>query len=218
MQHLIAPSILSADFLNLGNDIEMVNNSIADWIHVDIMDGLFVPNITFGIPILSQIKKIAKKPLDVHLMIHAPDRYLEQFKNAGAEILHIHYEANNHIHRSIQSIHKLGIKAGIVINPHTNVFLLADIVSDVDVICIMSVNPGFGGQQFIENTYKKIIQLKEMLLKHNSKALIEIDGGVDSGNAKKLIETGADVLVAGNFVFKSPNPAKTIQQLKTLTF
>lgn len=218
MQHLIAPSILSADFLNLGKDIEMVNSSSADWIHVDIMDGLFVPNITFGIPILSQIKKISKKPLDVHLMIHEPDRYLAQFKDAGADILHIHYESNNHIHRSIQSIHKLGIKAGIVINPHTNIILLEDMVTEVDVVCIMSVNPGFGGQQFIDNTYKKITQLKEMLLKINSKALIEIDGGVDAGNAKKLIDSGANILVAGNFVFKSANPLKTIQQLKLLNF
>jgi ribulose-phosphate 3-epimerase len=216
MSYIIAPSILSADFANLQRDCEMINNSSADWFHVDIMDGMFVPNISFGFPVLKAIHKYAKKPLDVHLMIVDPDRYAQQFKDAGATTLTVHYEACNHLHRSIQNIKNLGMKAGVAINPHTSANLLEDVIKDIDLICVMSVNPGFGGQKFIENTYSKIKQLNELKKKHNSNALIEIDGGVDLNNYKKLIECGANVLVAGNTVFASSNPTDTIQQLKTL--
>ncbi len=214
MSHLIAPSLLSADFANLERDIEMLNNSKADWFHIDVMDGLFVPNISFGFPVIKAIKKYAKKPLDVHLMIMDPDRYLSEFKKVGADIITIHYEAVTHLHRSIHKIKSLNIKAGVVLNPHTNVMLLEDIISDLDIVLLMSVNPGYGGQTFIENTYSKIAALKELIERKNSKALIEIDGGVGMDNFKKLINTGADVLVAGNAVFGANNPTETIKLLK----
>lgn len=214
MSYLVAPSILSADFANIQRDVEMINKSEADWFHVDIMDGMFVPNISFGFPVVKAIKKHAKKPLDVHLMINDPDRYLQQFKEAGADVLSVHLEACNHLHRTIQGIKALGMKAGVAINPHTSVHLLADIIADIDLVCIMSVNPGFGGQKFIENTYSKIKSLKELIREKSSGALIEIDGGVDLNNYKKLVETGATVLVAGNTVFSSADPVQTITQLK----
>lgn len=214
MSHLIAPSVLSADFANMQRDVEMINNSNADWFHVDIMDGMFVPNISFGFPVVKAIKKYAKKPLDVHLMIVDPDRYLQNFKDAGADILTVHLEACPHLHRTIQAIKALGMKAGVAINPHTSASLLADIIADIDLVCVMSVNPGFGGQKFIENTYRKISILNEMIGVSKSDALIEIDGGVDMNNYKKLIETGANVLVAGNTVFSSPKPVETIAALK----
>lgn len=214
MSHLIAPSILSADFANIQRDVEMINKSEADWFHVDIMDGMFVPNISFGFPVIKAIKKHAKKPLDVHLMINDPDRYLQTFKEAGADVLTVHIEACNHLHRTIQAIKALGMKAGVAINPHTSANSLMDIIGDVDLVCVMSVNPGFGGQKFIENTYHKIYALKEMIRATKSKALIEIDGGVDLLNYTKLIEAGADVLVAGNTVFSSNDPSKTIADLK----
>ncbi len=218
MQHLISPSFLSADFTNLEKEIKLMNKSEADWFHLDIMDGVFVPNITFGMPVIKQIKKHAEKPLDVHLMIVQPERYIEDFKKAGADILTVHYEACTHLHRSIQQIKSLGMKAGVSLNPHTPVHLLEDILPDLDMVLIMSVNPGFGGQKFIENTYKKINQLKALSEKINKNLLIEIDGGVDANNAKKLIDTGADVLVAGSFVFGSKNPVETVKKLKNLDF
>lgn len=216
MSHIIAPSILSADFANLQRDIEMINKSEADWFHVDIMDGMFVPNISFGFPVIKAIKKHASKPLDVHLMINDPDRYLQTFKEAGADILTVHLEACPHLHRTIQAIKALGMKAGVAINPHTPVNLLSEIIADIDLVCVMSVNPGFGGQKFIENTYSKISFLAEIIRTKKSKALIEIDGGVDMNNYKKLIEAGANVLVAGNTVFSSENPTNTIAALKKL--
>ena len=216
MQHLIAPSILSADFSNLQRDVEMINNSEADWFHVDIMDGVFVPNISFGFPVIKSIKKHAKKPLDVHLMIVDPDRYLENFKDAGATILTVHLEACNHLHRTIQTIKLLGMQAGVAINPHTSISLLSDIITDIDLVCMMSVNPGFGGQKFIENTYGKTSLLKELIVSKKSNAKIEIDGGVDLKNASLLLKAGADVLVAGNKVFSSSNPKETITKLKRL--
>lgn len=214
MAHLVAPSVLSADFGNLQRDIEMINQSQADWFHVDIMDGVFVPNISFGFPVLKSLQKYAKKPLDVHLMIVDPDRYTQAFKDAGADILTVHYEACTHLHRSVQNIKQVGMKAGVAINPHTSVRLLEDIIADIDLVCVMSVNPGFGGQKFIENTYHKVTQLKELIISKNSKALIEIDGGVDLNNYKKLVQSGADVLVAGNTVFSSSDPQATIIELK----
>ena len=214
MQKLIAPSLLSADFLNLGNDVEMINKSEADWFHCDIMDGRFVPNISFGIPVIQAIKKQAKKPLDVHLMIVEPEKYFEAFAKAGADIITFHYEASTHIHRSVQQIKDLGLKAGVVLNPHTSVSLLEDILSDLDVVLLMSVNPGFGGQKFIERTYEKIKKLRKMIEEQNAHALIEVDGGVNITNAPLLFEAGADVLVAGNAVFKSDNPIETIKILK----
>jgi len=216
MNHLIAPSILSADFSNLQRDIEMINESEADWFHIDIMDGMFVPNISLGFPVIKAIKKHAKKPLDVHLMIMDPDRYLLNFKDAGADILTVHYEACPHLHRTIQAIKALGMKAGVAINPHTPANLLSDIIADVDLVCVMSVNPGFGGQKFIEHTFNKICQVNEMRGATKSKTLIEIDGGVDLNNYKKLIDVGATVLVAGNTVFSSPDPVKTIAALKKI--
>jgi ribulose-phosphate 3-epimerase len=216
MKPIIAPSILSADFSNLAKDIEMINNSEADWFHVDVMDGVFVPNISFGFPVINAIYKLAKKPLDVHLMIVEPDKYLAKFAEVGAHNLSVHYEACTHLHRTIQGIKALGMKAGIAINPHTSVRLLENVIADIDLICLMSVNPGFGGQKFIENTYSKIADLKDLILQKNSSAKIEIDGGVDLKNAAKLIQTGADVLVAGNTVFNSADPSQTISLLKNI--
>ena len=218
MAHIISPSLLSADFNNLGKDVEMINNSEADWFHIDVMDGVFVPNISFGFPVISHINKLAKKPLDVHLMIVDPDRYISDFMKVGAEYLTVHYEACTHLHRTIQNIHTNGMKAGVSLNPHTSVELLFDIIEDVDLVLLMSVNPGFGGQKFIENTYSKIARLREMAEEKETKLIIEIDGGVDNSNAEKLIDMGADALVAGSFVFKSENPTKTIASLKSLKF
>lgn len=214
MSHLIAPSVLSANFGNLDKDIELINNSDADWFHLDVMDGVFVPNISFGFPIIKAIKKLSKKPLDVHLMIVDPDRFTQAFKDVGADILTVHLEACSHLHRSIQNIKNLGMKAGVAINPHTPIDSLKDIIADIDLVCLMSVNPGFGGQKFIENTFEKIRNLKSLIEQKKSNALIEIDGGVDLKNYKKLIEVGANVLVAGNTVFNSENPYETIKLLK----
>jgi len=213
---IIAPSVLAADFANLQRDVEMLNESQADWIHIDIMDGMFVPNISFGLPVCEAIYKHAKKPLDVHLMIEQPDRYLEDFRNAGAATITVHYEVCDHLHRTLQVIKSLDCKAGVALNPHTNVQLLEDIICDIDMVCIMSVNPGFGGQKFIENTYKKVRQLKEIIVENDAKTLIEIDGGVNANNAPLLMEAGADVLVAGSFVFKSLDPLATIEELKRI--
>lgn len=214
---LIAPSVLAADFANLQRDVEMINNSAADWFHIDIMDGVFVPNISFGMPVLAAINKHAKKTIDVHLMIVDPDRYIETFKNLGADILTVHYEACTHLHRSLQAIKAAGMKAGVAVNPHTNVALLEDVINDIDLVCIMSVNPGFGGQSFIENTYKKVQQLKEIIVRNNATTLIEIDGGVTDKNAADLVKAGADVLVAGSFVFTAQDPIATIENLKCIT-
>ncbi|KRO86919.1 MAG: ribulose phosphate epimerase, partial [Cryomorphaceae bacterium BACL29 MAG-121220-bin8] len=207
---LIAPSMLASDFGNLNSEITMVNDSKADWFHIDVMDGVFVPNISFGTPIMNVLKKNANKPLDVHLMIVNPDSYIEKFAELGSSILTVHFEACTHLHRTIQKIKSLNMKAGVAINPHTPVSSLEAIIKEIDIVCIMSVNPGFGGQSFIETTYQKIEDLKSLIKKNNSSALIEIDGGVTYDNAKKLVEKGADVLVAGSFVFKSDNPTNTI--------
>ncbi len=214
MNPIIAPSILASDFANLQKEIEMINDSQADWVHVDVMDGVFVPNISLGIPVVEAVKRHARKPLDVHLMIVHPERYVENFFKAGAEIISVHYEACTHLHRNIQQIKGLGIKAGVALNPHTSVSVLSEIIHDIDLVCLMSVNPGFGGQKFIERTYQKIAELKEMIRESGSKAVIEIDGGVNQQNAKALLQAGADVLVAGNFVFSSANPKEVIQRLK----
>ncbi len=214
---LIAPSVLAADFANLQRDIEMINNSEADWFHIDIMDGVFVPNISFGMPVLEAITKHAKKTIDVHLMIVDPDRYIKTFAALGSNILTVHYEACTHLHRTLQAIKAEGMKAGVALNPHTNIDLLEDVINDIDMVCIMSVNPGFGGQSFIENTYSKIEKLKALINRKNASTLIEIDGGVTDKNAAQLVNAGADVLVAGNFVFKAANPTQTISDLKKLT-
>lgn len=211
---LIAPSILSADFLNLGRDIEMVNNSEADWFHLDVMDGRFVPNISYGMSIIKTMKKVATKTFDVHLMIVEPEKYFAEFKDAGADVLTVHYEASTHLHRSVQAIKALGMKAGVSLNPHTPVSVLEDIIADLDLLLIMSVNPGFGGQKFIPQALEKIKKVKAMITASGSKALVEVDGGVTLDNAPALVQAGADVLVAGNTVFSSPDPADTIKKLK----
>lgn len=216
MKHLIAPSVLASDFANLQKDIEMINSSQADWFHIDIMDGVFVPNISFGFPVLNAIAKHAKKPLDVHLMIVDPDRYLEEFKKAGAAVITVHYEACTHLHRTVHAIKELGCKAGVALNPHTPVAVLENIIQDLDLVLIMSVNPGFGGQKFIEQSYNKIRQVKQLAIEKNPGLLIEVDGGVSDKNAFNLLKSGADVLVAGNFVFASADPTATISGLKEL--
>ena len=213
---LIAPSILAADFANLQRDIEMINNSAADWFHIDIMDGVFVPNISFGMPVLQAITRYTKKPIDVHLMIVDPDRYIKTFKDLGANILTVHYEACPHLHRTLQAIKLEGMQTGVALNPHTNIEFLENVINDIDLVCIMSVNPGFGGQTFIDNTFDKIKKLKELINRKGAKTLIEIDGGVTDKNALALKNAGADILVAGNFVFKADNPIQTIANLKKM--
>ena len=213
----IAPSLLAADFGNLQRDVEMVNDSKADWHHLDIMDGVFVPNISYGMPVVKSIAEHATKPLDVHLMIIDPDRYIKTFADLGAHVLTVHYEACTHLHRTLQAIKAEGMKAGVALNPHTNVNVLEDTLNDIDVVCLMSVNPGFGGQSFIENTYEKIKALKELIRRKDANTLIEIDGGVTSKNALALKDAGANILVAGSFVFKSEDPAQTIKELKEIT-
>jgi len=213
---LIAPSVLAADFANLQRDVEMINNSDADWFHIDIMDGVFGPNISFGMPVLRDIVKHATKTIDVHLMIVDPDRYIQTFADLGSTILTVHYEACTHLHRTVQAIKATGMKAGVALNPHTSIHLLEDIIQDLDMVCIMSVNPGFGGQSFIENTYSKVKALKELITRKNASTLIEIDGGVTNKNAKQLVDAGADVLVAGSYVFKASDPIITVKELRKL--
>lgn len=215
MKPLVAPSILAADFANLQREITMINESEADWIHVDVMDGVFVPNISMGLPVVEAVRRHAKKPMDVHLMIVNPERYVEAFRKAGAEIISVHVEACPHLHRNLQQIRGLGAKAGVAINPHTPVTFLENVMQDIDLVCMMSVNPGFGAQKFIPNTYQKIKDLKRLILAHQSSALIEIDGGVNQENARALLDAGADVLVAGNVVFASSTPQDVIRQLKS---
>lgn len=214
MQHQIAPSLLAADFSNLAGEVAVINQSDADWLHLDIMDGVFVPNISFGIPVIEAVKKTATKPLDVHLMMVQPERYIETFKKAGADLLNVHYEASPHLHRTIESIHQQGMKAGVTLNPHTPVSVLEEIITEVDLVLIMSVNPGFGGQKFIPGSFEKISRLKELILKRKSKAWIEVDGGVNQNNARELVQAGADILVAGSYVFKAPDPQEAIRKIK----
>lgn len=216
MSRLISPSILSADFNNLGKDILMLNESEADWIHFDVMDGVFVPNISFGLPVIQHVKKIATKPLDVHLMIINPDPFIKPFRDSGADMLTVHYEVCNHLHRTVGAIHQEGMKAGVCLNPATPVHLLEDIINELDLVLLMSVNPGFGGQKFIQNTYQKVIRLRRLIEEKNATAIIEIDGGVNLETGKLLFEAGADVLVAGSFVFGAENPMMTIHQLKNV--
>ena len=216
MSHLIAPSLLASDFANLQKECEMINSSDADWYHLDVMDGVFVPNISFGIPVVKYINKHTLKPLDVHLMIVEPERYIKEFKNVGTNILTVHIEASKHLHRTLQAIKQERMKAGVALNPHTSVDQLEPVLEETDLVCIMSVNPGFGGQAFIEGTYRKVERLKGMIMKAGLDTKIEIDGGVTSKNARRLIDCGADVLVAGSFVFKSENPTKTIYELKNI--
>jgi ribulose-phosphate 3-epimerase len=217
MSHLIAPSVLSCDFGNLQRDVEMINDSAADWFHIDVMDGVFVPNISFGFPVMEAIKKHATKPLDVHLMIQNPDQYIDDFKKYGADILTVHYEASTHLHRTIQAIKAAGMKAGVAVNPHTSIDLLENVIEDLDLVLIMSVNPGYGGQKFINNALWKVEQTKNLIHKRGSKALIEVDGGVNLEIGEALVKAGADVLVAGSFVFNSGNPSQTIMDLKNLS-
>ena len=214
MQHLVAPSILSADFLNLDKEIQMVNQSQADWFHLDIMDGMFVPNISYGQPVIQAIARKADKPMDAHLMIMDPDRYFDDFKELGVEYLTVHYEACTHLHRSIQRIRDLGMKAGVALNPHSHISLLEDVISELDMVLIMSVNPGFGGQKFIHRSYTKITKLRELIDRNNAQTLIQVDGGVTLDNASSLVAAGADVIVAGSTIFKSESPDETIRQLK----
>ena len=214
MKPIIAPSILASDYANLQKEVEMINTSQADWVHIDIMDGVFVPNISMGLPVVEAVKRHAKKPMDVHLMIVRPEKYVEAFQKAGADMISVHIEACPHLHRNVQQIKALGCKAGVAVNPHTPISSLYDLIQDIDLVCLMSVNPGFGGQKFIERTYDKIKELKALIKSRQSKTLIEIDGGVNQQNAKLLLDAGADVLVTGNFVFSSPNPKEVIQRLK----
>ena len=217
MKPIIAPSVLASDFANLRSEVEMLEKSQADWLHIDIMDGRFVPNISFGFPVMEAIKRYAKKPMDVHLMIVEPELYVERFRAAGADSISVHIEACNHLHRTIQQIKATGAKAGVALNPHTSVQLLEDVIADLDIVCVMSVNPGFGGQKFIENTYRKIESLKDLIISRKADTLIEVDGGVNENNAPLLLDKGADVLVAGSFVFSSSDPLKTIANLKNLS-
>ena len=216
MNRLISPSILSADFNNLGDDILMLNQSEADWIHFDVMDGVFVPNISFGLPVIQHVKKIATKPLDVHLMIVNPDSFIKPFGDSGADLLTVHYEVCNHLHRTVGAIHNEGMKAGVCLNPHTPVHLLEDIITELDLVLLMSVNPGFGGQKFIQNTYQKVVRLRRLIEEKYANTLIEIDGGVNFETGKQLFDAGADVLVAGSFVFGAADPTMTIHELKNL--